>query len=81
MAMSQAERDAENVNWTTYLATEKPKDDAKQHLANTDKEMARVVEDVIDLLITKGNFTFSELPQDAQDLITARQASRTTINS
>ena len=48
-------------------------DQAKLILTNTDYEMVRVIEDLVDLLIDKQLFTFTELPEAVQQKLGARK--------
>lgn len=50
-------------------------------LAATDSDMARVTEDLIDLLVSKGVITEAELPQGAQDKLTNRRSKRAAIGA
>jgi hypothetical protein len=54
---------------------------AKRTLTLTDTEMVRVIEDLIDLLIAKQSFTFTELPKAVQDKLGTRKQLRKDINS
>jgi len=54
---------------------------AKQILTSTDNEMVRVVEDLIDLLIAKQVFAFSELPEVVQTKLNARKQVRQDMNA
>jgi hypothetical protein len=47
----------------------------------SDLAMARVVEDLIDLLIAKGVLRFTDLPEPAQKKLLARSEARTDIDS
>jgi hypothetical protein len=49
-------------------------------LSNTDKNIIRVLEDLITILIQKGNITFSDFPQAVQDKLLERKALRDQIN-
>ncbi len=51
-------------------------DGAGDTLAGTDQDFIRVLEDVVDLLIDKGVFLFTELPESAQAKILERQKLR-----
>ena len=53
---------------------------AKNDLAATDADMARVAEDIIGLLIGKGVFTTEEMPESVRDKIQEREALRSQIN-
>lgn len=48
-------------------------------LQSSDTELARVLEDMIDLLTAKGIFQFTELPQAAQEKLLARKNLRQRI--
>ncbi|MGR8939966.1 MAG: hypothetical protein ACU83P_00105 [Gammaproteobacteria bacterium] len=50
--------------------------EAKQALTNTDADMSRVVEDLVDLLIAKKIFTFTELPEAVQRKLGSRKQLR-----
>ena len=47
----------------------------------TDQDLIRVVEDVVELLISKGLILFTELPADAQQKIMRRQKLRSEMGS
>lgn len=55
------------------------KENAQRELQQSDKHMARIAEDVINLLISKGMFSFVELPQSVQDILNERQALRAKL--
>jgi len=57
------------------------KEHAKEVLSNTDSDMVRVVEDLIDVLLDKQVFTFTELPEVVQNKLIARKKLRKDINS
>ncbi len=50
-------------------------------LGETDQDLIRVLEDVVDLLIAKGLILFTELPVDAQQKIMRRQQMRSAIRN
>ena len=52
---------------------------AKTELAASDKEMARVAEDLTDVLKTKGVITDSELPQAVRDKLAMRKELRAQL--
>ena len=56
------------------------KEHVKEILLNTDSEMVRVVEDLIDVLLEKQVFTFTELPEIVQNKLIARKKLRNDIN-
>jgi len=53
---------------------------AKQALSASDAEMIRVIEDVIDLLIAKQVFIYTELPDAVQQKLGMRRSLRQTLN-
>ncbi|MBE0471822.1 MAG: hypothetical protein IBX55_20220 [Methyloprofundus sp.] len=53
---------------------------AKEALTGTDQEMVRVVEDLIDLLMEKQIFVFTELPEAVQAKLNSRKRLREDIN-
>lgn len=48
-------------------------------IARTDLDFVRVLDDVVDLLISKGVILFTELPPSAQDKISRRQQLRSEL--
>lgn len=61
------------------ILADKAKAEVVANLSATDKDMARVGEDLLALLISKGIILMSELPQQAQDKINERAALRAQI--
>ncbi len=53
---------------------------ARNELNISDKDMARVNEDLVEVLITKGVLDMTDLPQTAQDKITKRKNLRSIIS-
>ena len=49
---------------------------ARQEFADSDLGMARVFEDVIDILIERGVFLFQDLPEQAQQKLLSRRGLR-----
>jgi hypothetical protein len=49
-------------------------------LGDTDQDFIRVLEDVVELLITKGIILFTELPGSAQEKILQRQRLRSKLS-
>jgi len=49
---------------------------AKKDMVESDLGLARVLEDLIDLLIEKGTFRFTDLPEAAQQKLLARRGLR-----
>lgn len=53
---------------------------AKNYLSETDSEMIRVLEDLIEILVTKNIIQFTELPETAQEKILKRKQFRALIS-
>ncbi len=53
----------------------------KNTLHTSDAEMARVLEDVIDILMEKQVFVFTELPEAVQDKLNRRKKLRKDVNA
>ncbi len=53
----------------------------KDHLTSSDTEMVRVVEDLIELLMEKQIFVFTELPEAVQAKLDFRKQLRKDMNS
>ena len=56
-------------------------DQAKLALTSTDYEMVRVVEDLIDILMERQIFIFTELPEPVQAKLNARKRLREDMNT
>ena len=56
-----------------------PKEQAKDELAATDKDLARIAEDLIGLLISKGVIAASDLPQPVRDKLDNRKELRSKL--
>lgn len=50
-------------------------------LTKSDTEVARIFEDLVDVLINKGIIHFTDLPQDAQKKLISRQKMRQAITN
>lgn len=55
------------------------KPNASKALAETDISLARVLEDLIDVLITRGQIQFTDLPEAAQAKLLERRQTRATL--
>ena len=55
-------------------------DDPRLALDESDKDIARITEDLIHLLVQKNTILFTELPEAVQKKILAREAFRSMIN-
>lgn len=73
---SQSELDAAEV-----LCQEKDRvDGIVEQLSNTDKGIIRVIEDLIKILVQKGNVSLTDFSPQVQEKIAARQSLRDEIN-
>jgi len=54
-------------------------DDGESGIGATDRDLVRVLEDVVDLLIDKGVILFTELPASAQQKILERRRLRSAL--
>jgi hypothetical protein len=66
--------DPEVVKFLSHpMIGDNPQDNASMELFAADLKMIRVVEDLIDLLTSKGVIMFSELPADAQEKLLSKK--------
>lgn len=63
-----------------FLSDEERQNLAKEHLHHSDFSMVRILEDLIEVLITKNIIQFTELPDGAQDKILARKKLRNLLS-
>ena len=56
-----------------------PKDQAKAELRESDSDMARIAEDLINVMLTKGLITESDIPQSAHDKMAIRSELRSKL--
>lgn len=56
-------------------------DDGQQALADSDAGLARVTEDLIDILITRGVIQFTDFPPAAQAKLLQRRQTRATMSN
>jgi len=59
----------------------KVEDQVKQALSSSDNDMGRVVEDLIDLLMKKQIFVYTELPEAVQAKLNTRSQLRKDMNA
>ena len=57
-----------------------PTDASKSALSQSDSEMARVLEDLVDVLITRGVIQFTDLPEAAQAKLLERRQNRVALH-
>lgn len=65
----------------SFLSSQKEADLSKYALAESDKEIARVTEDLINLLISKNIILFTELPSAVQQKLLSREKLRSSLNN
>ena len=64
-----------------YPTVVDPKEQAKAELASTDREMARIAEDLINTLIAKGIITAQDLPRPAMSKLFDRADLRKVLQA
>lgn len=72
-------QDALNLALVNYDPMAAERTSAKAQIGATDKDMARVSEDLINILVSKNIITLSELPLTTQEKINKRKALRNKI--
>jgi len=63
-----------------FLTEQSATEQAKQTLAESDKDIARVTEDLIDLMIKKGLILFTDLPEAVQQKLLGRGKLRSHLH-
>ena len=67
----------DGTKWIPYEGLER--DQAREDLAASDKDMARITEELVDLLLVKGLILPHELSDEAMDKLVARKLSRSKL--
>ena len=62
-----------------YVTIEQPKQQARRDLAESDKDLARITEELVDLLLVKGIILPHELSNEAMDKLVARKLARSKL--
>lgn len=57
-----------------------PEDDGRRQLADSDASVARITEDLIDILITRGLIQFTDFPPAAQAKLLERRQTRSVLS-
>ncbi len=70
----------DHIEVVRFLRRFEKENDLKKSLDNSDVEMARVVEDLVDMLMEKQVFVFTELPEAVQSKLNARKKLRRDVN-
>lgn len=73
--------DGSNPEVLAFVLASKDASHFKDSLSETDIQMSRVVEDLIELLMEKKAFLFTELPEPVQHKLGARRQMREQLNS
>lgn len=76
MAGFDEELEADSTELAAFLEAHGGGESQLQQLTDTDLELVRVIEDLIDLLIDRGVITFTDLPEAAQEKLSKRQSLR-----
>lgn len=69
------------MNHQTNQIEEPDNLDPGQSLANSDAAVARIAEDLIDILITRGVIQFTDFPQAAQAKLLQRRHTRESLSN
>lgn len=78
--IAQEQLDADDTELRRYLAAEETPD-SRDELAASDREIARIVEDLIDVLIAKNIVNFTDFPAEAQKKLLKRQSMRRNLSA
>jgi hypothetical protein len=65
---------------TSRPPLQEPEDDDHQSLADSDASLARVTEDLIDILLTRGLIQFTDFPPAAQAKLLQRRQTREILS-
>lgn len=76
---AREELDVDDTELRRYLESGQGHD-AREALAASDREMARVVEDLIDVLIVKNVVNFTDFPPEAQKKMLRRRTLRRNLS-
>jgi hypothetical protein len=68
--------DGDDSQIQQFLASGMPTEETRRSLSDSDSDMIRVIEDLVELLIAKNVFTFTELPQAVQNKLGSRRQLR-----
>jgi len=71
----------EHPDVVTFMCHEDREQRLKESLNTSDADMARVLEDVIDILMEKQVFNFTELPEAVQDKLNMRKKLRHDVSA
>ena len=77
---AQEEVDAANPELMNFLGLDADQAGQDEQWARSDRELARVTEDLIDVLIAKGVIAFTDLPDSAQRKLISRANLRSELS-
>lgn len=80
ISSEQEHLDTQDTEVRTFLSMDDAQDDPRLALNQSDKDIVRITEDLIHLLVQKNIILFTELPTAVQKKILAREALRSLIN-
>lgn len=78
--IAQEYLDVDDTELRRYLE-EGESEEAREALTASDREMARVVEDLIDVLIAKNVLNFTDFPAEAQKKMLLRRSLRRSLSA
>ncbi len=73
--------DPDSSELKAFIKNTATPDNVKQALTGSDNEMARVIEDLVDLLMQKQIFVYTELPEAVQAKLNIRKQLRQDMNT
>lgn len=71
---------ATNPELVLFLTQQSATEDAKQTLAESDKDIARITEDLIRLMVNKNIILFTDLPDVVQQKLLSREKLRSHLH-
>ena len=71
---------ATNEELVAFLTGQSATDETKQTLAESDKDIARVTDDLIQLMINKNLILFTDLPEAVQQKLLSREKLRSHVS-
>lgn len=64
-----------------FLSRGEPEAANKMFLSQSDSELSRILEDLVDVLVDRSQITFTELPEQAQKKLLERKRAREAMSS
>ncbi len=78
--IAQERLDSDDSELRRYLESGESQE-VRDELAASDREMARIVEDLVEVLITKNIVNFTDFPPEAQKKLLRRQSLRQNLST